>query len=187
MNIRILLLCYPEFSAEDSRFIDDFRAEHDKKYVSVVRPHFTIFFPYCRLGIRQLELFDVDNLFEILSDPETRRFYPRPYSKDEAEGCINKSMRSYIDNGFGLWALILKTNDQFIGQRGITLQNIDHKVVPENQIHTPDFTRRYALVKQVILYLQLNSEKTKLNSIYSTRISGKKSHKELSTLYRCYN
>ena len=88
-----------------------------------------------RLGIRQLELSDVDNLFEILSDPETMQFYPKPYSKDETEGWIRKSIQSYINNGFGLWALILKNNDQFIGQCGITMQNIDHKVVPEIGYH----------------------------------------------------
>jgi len=88
-----------------------------------------------RLGLRQLELSDADYLFEILSDSETMRFYPKTYSKEEVEGWISKSMRSYIDNGFGLWALILKTDGHFIGQCGITLQNIDHEVVPEIGYH----------------------------------------------------
>ena len=51
MNKRILLLCYPELSDEDSKFIDEFRAEYDKKYVSVIRPHFTVFFPIADLDI----------------------------------------------------------------------------------------------------------------------------------------
>lgn len=51
MNKRILLLCYPEFSNEDSRFIDDFRTHHDQTYVSAVRPHFTLFFPIADLDV----------------------------------------------------------------------------------------------------------------------------------------
>jgi RimJ/RimL family protein N-acetyltransferase len=88
-----------------------------------------------RLGLRQLETSDVDNLFEVLSDPETMQFYPRPYSKEETGGWISKSIQSYVDNRFGLWAMILKTDDQFIGQCGITMQNIDQKVVPEIGYH----------------------------------------------------
>ena len=53
MNKRILALCYPELSDEHSKFIDDFRDENDKKYVSVVRPHFTIFFPIADLDIEE--------------------------------------------------------------------------------------------------------------------------------------
>lgn len=51
MNTRILALCYPELSEENSNFIDNFRMEHDTKYVSVVRPHFTMFFPIADLDI----------------------------------------------------------------------------------------------------------------------------------------
>lgn len=51
MSSHILLLCYPEFSEEDANFIEAFRAEHDKKYATVVRPHFTIFFPIQGLDI----------------------------------------------------------------------------------------------------------------------------------------
>lgn len=93
-----------------------------------------------RLGLRNLKLSDIDDLYNILSDPETMKYYPKTYSKAETKNWISKSMKSYIENGFGLWAIILKSNNQFIGQCGITLQNIDDEIVPEigyhiNKIH----------------------------------------------------
>lgn len=39
-----LALCYPKLSADDRRFIDDFRARHDLAYRDVVKPHFTMVF-----------------------------------------------------------------------------------------------------------------------------------------------
>ena len=40
----LLALCYPKLSAEDRRFIDEFRDRHDLAYRDVVRPHFTMVF-----------------------------------------------------------------------------------------------------------------------------------------------
>jgi len=37
-------LCYPEFSASDRQFIEDFRNEHDIPFRDVVAPHFTMVF-----------------------------------------------------------------------------------------------------------------------------------------------
>lgn len=84
-----------------------------------------------RLGIRLLTKNDFENLFQILSDPETMKFYPRTCTRKEVENWILKSIKSYSENGFGLWALELKQSKQFIGQCGISLQVIDGKKVPE--------------------------------------------------------
>ncbi|MBT5177102.1 MAG: GNAT family N-acetyltransferase [Nitrosomonadales bacterium] len=88
-----------------------------------------------RLGLRNLELDDNKELFKILSDQETMQFYPKPYTLEETENWIHKSMKSYQENGFGLWAVILKKGEHFIGQCGITLQNIDGENVPEIGYH----------------------------------------------------
>ena len=40
----LLALCYPELSAEDRRFVDEFRERYDLAYRDVVRPHFTMVF-----------------------------------------------------------------------------------------------------------------------------------------------
>jgi len=66
-----------------------------------------------RLGLRNLELDDNKELFKILSDQETMQFYPKPYTLEETENWIHKSMKSYQENGFGLWAVILKKGGTF--------------------------------------------------------------------------
>ncbi len=106
----------------------------------------TFFIETERLGLRALSLADCQSLFEILSDLETMRYYPRPYTREETEAWIARSMLSYRDKNFGLWAVILKKEDQFIGQCGISLQEIDGKTLPEigYHIHKKYWRRGYA-------------------------------------------
>ncbi len=84
-----------------------------------------------KLGLRKLELSDREDLFEILSDRDTMKYYPRPYTIHETEHWISRSLKNYKDYGFGLWALIIKKGNCFIGQCGISRQLIDGDSVPE--------------------------------------------------------
>jgi len=88
-----------------------------------------------RLGLRNLELSDNSELYKILSDRETMVHYPRPYTQKETEDWINRSIKSYKNNNFGLWAVIIKKEKRFIGQCGISMQNIDGEDVPEIGYH----------------------------------------------------
>jgi len=88
-----------------------------------------------KLGLRNLERDDHKHLFGILSDQETMKYYPKPYTQMETEDCINRSIKSYTENRFGLWAIILKKGQHFIGQCGILNQNIDGENVPEIGYH----------------------------------------------------
>lgn len=88
-----------------------------------------------RLRLRELNDNDILPLYEILSDPETMKYYPAPYNLGGAEGWINKSRNSYRENGFGLWAIVLKSDEIFIGQCGITYTDIDGENLPEIGYH----------------------------------------------------
>jgi len=88
-----------------------------------------------RLNARQLTINDVDPLFEILSDKETMKYYPRPLSFEEVKNWVIRSINSYEENNYGLWGLVLKEGQRFIGQCGISKQNIDGDVVPEIGYH----------------------------------------------------
>ncbi|WP_422083279.1 GNAT family N-acetyltransferase [Ulvibacterium sp.] len=88
-----------------------------------------------RLGLRKLTQEDVAPLYEILSDAEVMQYYLAPYTLDGVKDWIGRSMDSYQKNGFGLWAVILKESNDFIGQCGISLQNIDGAYVPEIGYH----------------------------------------------------
>lgn len=88
-----------------------------------------------RLIIREYRHEDFDDLYEILSDEETMKYYPRPYDRDGVRRWINWCIDSYAKHGFGLWALELKTTGAFIGDCGISMQRIDGDMLPEIGYH----------------------------------------------------
>ena len=88
-----------------------------------------------RLILRQYTLDDFDALYEILSDPETMQHYPAPYDEEKTRTWITWNLDNYEKYGFGLWAVVLKETGEFIGDCGITLQNIDGEILPEIGYH----------------------------------------------------
>ncbi len=65
-----------------------------------------------RLLLREFAPQDVDALAEILSDPETMRYYPAPYDRAGVEQWIERNRQRYRDDGVGLWAMeFSKTSD----------------------------------------------------------------------------
>ena len=77
--------------------------------------------------LRQMEMDDVDDLMGIFSDPVAMRYYPNTKSRQEAEEWVRRVRESYRDNGFGLWAAILKDSGEFAGQCGLTVQEVGGK------------------------------------------------------------
>lgn len=84
--------------------------------------------------MRQLHLGDTDMLATILGDPETMQFYPAPYTRSEVQDWIGRSMATY-DKGYGLMAVLLKSDETLIGQCGISYPNIDGTHLPEIGYH----------------------------------------------------
>ena len=88
-----------------------------------------------RLLLRNYSLSDFDALYEIMSDPETMQHYPAPFDADRTRNWITWNLDNYEKYGFGLWAVMLKETGEFIGDCGITLQNIDGEILPEIGYH----------------------------------------------------
>ena len=88
-----------------------------------------------RLVLREYTLDDFDALYEILSDPETMKHYPKPYDENGVLRWLNWSLDNYEKYGFGLWAIMLKESNTFIGDCGITMQIIDGEELPEIGYH----------------------------------------------------
>jgi len=78
-----------------------------------------------RLTLRQFELEDVDALATILSDPETMRYYPAPFDYAGVADWIQRNRTRYANDGYGLWAMILKSTCQLIGDCGLVSQSVD--------------------------------------------------------------
>ena len=78
-----------------------------------------------RLMLREFTPADVDALARILSDPETMRYYPAPYNRTGVEQWIARNRQRYQDDGVGLWAMVMKSADELIGDCGIVRQEIE--------------------------------------------------------------
>lgn len=88
-----------------------------------------------RLILREYTTDDFAALYEIVSDPETMQHYPAPFDEERTCGWINWNLENYQKYGFGLWAVVLKETGEFIGDCGITIQNIDGELLPEIGYH----------------------------------------------------
>ncbi len=84
-----------------------------------------------RLYLRELTPADSVELSKILKDQESMRYYPRPYTDAEVENWLRRHINSYIMYHHGLWAVIRKEDDVFIGDCGISMQQIEGKMLPE--------------------------------------------------------
>lgn len=88
-----------------------------------------------RLVLREYTLKDLDDLYKVLSCPITMSHYLKPYDYEGCKRWINWCINSYKENGFGLWAMILKETNTLIGDCGLSLQNIDNEICPEIGYH----------------------------------------------------
>lgn len=75
-----------------------------------------------RLYLRELNQGDFEALSRILTDAETMYAYNGAFSPEETQEWLDRQLTRYKKYGFGLWAAVLKENDEMIGQCGITMQ-----------------------------------------------------------------
>jgi ribosomal-protein-alanine N-acetyltransferase len=88
-----------------------------------------------RLALRQFTMDDVDSLMQVLGDPEAMRFYPAPFSREKTAGWIRWGLDSYANHGFGLWAVIRKQDQLFLGDCGTVLQPVEDRTELEIGYH----------------------------------------------------
>ena len=75
-----------------------------------------------RLYLREMTQDDFPSLCNILQDEETMYAYEGAFTDSEAQEWLDRQMARYRKWGFGLWAVILKENEEMIGQCGLTMQ-----------------------------------------------------------------
>lgn len=75
-----------------------------------------------RLYLREMNQSDLEALSKILQDEETMYAYNGAFSDEETQGWLDNQIARYKKYGFGLWAVVLKENDEMIGQCGLTMQ-----------------------------------------------------------------
>ena len=78
-----------------------------------------------RLLLRELTRRDFAALCTMLQDDEVMYAYEGALSDGDAQAWLDRQLRRYARDGFGLWAVVLKETGELIGQCGLTLQDVD--------------------------------------------------------------
>lgn len=84
-----------------------------------------------RLYLREMEQADYRALSKILQDAEVMYAYEHAFSDAECQAWLDRQIQRYREDGFGLWAVILKETEKMIGQCGLTMQNCKGEQVLE--------------------------------------------------------
>lgn len=104
-----------------------------------------------RLFLREMTMGDFDALYAVLSDPEIMQHYPYSFDEERVRSWIERNMKRYTDDGFGLWAVCLKDTGEMIGDCGLTLQNIDGQMLPEIGYHIRKDQQRKGYAKEAAM------------------------------------
>lgn len=84
-----------------------------------------------RLSLRLLTCADRGDLCEILQDSRTMYAYEHAFSDTEVDEWLARQLERYKKDGVGLWAVIRREDGVFVGQAGLTVQDIGGKQVTE--------------------------------------------------------
>ena len=121
-----------------------------------------------RLRLREFTEDDVGAVYKIISDPVTMSHYPKPYDYRGAERWVSWSIENYKKYGFGWWAMELSDTGEFIGDCGITMQQIDGELLPELGYHIDKkFWRRGYGKEASLAVVDYIFKSTDLDALYS--------------------
>lgn len=104
-----------------------------------------------RLFLREMTMDDFDSMYAVLADPEIMQHYPYSFDEERVRSWIERNMKRYTDDGFGLWAVCLKDTGEMIGDCGLTLQNIDGTMLPEIGYHIRKDQQRKGYAKEAAM------------------------------------
>jgi ribosomal-protein-alanine N-acetyltransferase len=78
-----------------------------------------------RLLLREFVPEDLELLAPIFADAEMMRFYPAPFTRERSAGWIAWAMALYAERGHGLWAMVRRDDNLFLGDCGLVPQQIE--------------------------------------------------------------
>lgn len=84
-----------------------------------------------RLLLREMEERDLDFVAGLYSDPLVMRFFPKLYSRKEAQASLERQIFRYKINGHGFWIMEDKQLKKPVGQLGLAMQVVNFKAEPE--------------------------------------------------------
>ncbi|WP_338804722.1 GNAT family N-acetyltransferase [Xenorhabdus griffiniae] len=84
-----------------------------------------------RLRLRAWKAEDREPFFRLSSNPDVMEFFPDILTKTQSDTFIDNCIRKFeMQGGWGLWAVELKQNGEFIGFVGLNVPNIKFPFSP---------------------------------------------------------
>ncbi len=84
-----------------------------------------------RLLLREMVEEDIPDLEEMMLDPEVTYAYPHSFTKADVQNRLARQQERYRRDGFGLWAVVLLSTGEMVGQVGLTWQDCEGQPVLE--------------------------------------------------------
>ena len=78
-----------------------------------------------RLGFRRWQASDRNAFSSMNADPTVMEYFPNVLTKEESDLLIERFEQHFVEKGYGLWAVEIKENQEFIGFIGLLEVNID--------------------------------------------------------------
>jgi [ribosomal protein S5]-alanine N-acetyltransferase len=88
-----------------------------------------------RLILRHFTDDDADAVFAVIGDPLTMKYYPQKFTRDDAVRWVTKSQERYRTDGYGLFAVVLKSSGEVIGNCGVVRQEVEGESLLEVGYH----------------------------------------------------
>ncbi len=99
-----------------------------------------------RLVLREMSLADLDFVAEMLAHPEVMRYWPKPYSRQEAVDWVRRQQERYGTDGVGYWLALEQASGQPVGQAGLLVLQVEgvEEIGLGYIIHRPFWRRGFA-------------------------------------------
>ncbi|MBC8537011.1 GNAT family N-acetyltransferase [Feifania hominis] len=82
-----------------------------------------------RTYLRELKYDDFQDLCKLLQDENVMTAFDHALNPDEVLDWLHRQMKRYQNDGFGMWAVIEKKTNLFLGQAGLTWQECEGEQV----------------------------------------------------------
>jgi RimJ/RimL family protein N-acetyltransferase len=121
-----------------------------------------------RTFLREMDENDFDELCNILQNIEVMYAYEHSFTKKEVWDWLNKNIERYNKNGHGLWAVMQKETNIFLGQCGLTIQSINGKDYLEiGYLFKKDYWHKGYATESAIACKEYAFEKLNSKNVYS--------------------
>lgn len=121
-----------------------------------------------RLSFREMNDGDFADLCQMLQDPVVMTAYEHAFEDEEARRWLENQKRRYREDGFGLWAVLLKETGEMIGQCGLTWQYVgENSVLEIGYLFKKDFWHKGYATEAATVCKQYAFEVLDIDEVYS--------------------